>query len=151
MRQANITPFGLRMQPELRDRIAEAARRNSRSMNSEIVHRLEGGLDRETNGAFALWLPKDLRQRIEDVANRDELDPNLVIVSALEDAFPRERSMADSLRETALEMEREVATAPPERRGVLALSIQVIEELLAKEEEREQAMVAKPVPPNKSK
>lgn len=36
----NITPFGLRMQPDLKARIAEAAKQNSRSMNAEIVARL---------------------------------------------------------------------------------------------------------------
>lgn len=38
---ANITPFGLRMQPELKSRVEAAARDNNRSMNAEIVERLE--------------------------------------------------------------------------------------------------------------
>lgn len=38
---ANITPFGLRMQPELKIRVEEAARANNRSLNAEIVDRLE--------------------------------------------------------------------------------------------------------------
>lgn len=38
---ANITPFGLRMQPDLKARIEEGARLTGRSLNAEIVHRLE--------------------------------------------------------------------------------------------------------------
>lgn len=38
---ANIAPFGLRMQPELKQVIEDSARANGRSLNAEIVHRLE--------------------------------------------------------------------------------------------------------------
>lgn len=38
---ASIPPFGLRMLPELKDQVAEAAAKNGRSMNAEIVFRLE--------------------------------------------------------------------------------------------------------------
>lgn len=38
---ANIAPFGLRMQPDLKARVEEAARKNNRSVNAEIVSALE--------------------------------------------------------------------------------------------------------------
>lgn len=38
---ANIAPFGLRMQPPLKAKVEEAARENARSLNAEIVARLE--------------------------------------------------------------------------------------------------------------
>lgn len=38
---AGIAPFGLRMQDELKERIARVAIENEHSINSEIVHRLE--------------------------------------------------------------------------------------------------------------
>lgn len=38
---ANITPFGLRLQPSLKRRVEEAAKANGRSLNSEIAARLE--------------------------------------------------------------------------------------------------------------
>jgi len=38
---ANVAPFGLRMFPALRKQVEEAAAQNGRSMNSEIVARLE--------------------------------------------------------------------------------------------------------------
>jgi len=37
----HINPFGLRMQPELRAYLEATARSNGRSLNSEIVTRLE--------------------------------------------------------------------------------------------------------------
>ncbi|WP_409521682.1 Arc family DNA-binding protein [Pantoea sp.] len=41
----NIAPFGLRMPDELRDAITERAKRNGRSMNSEIVQILQDAID----------------------------------------------------------------------------------------------------------
>ncbi|MCU1139430.1 Arc family DNA-binding protein [Stenotrophomonas maltophilia] len=37
----HINPFGLRMQPELKERLEEAASESGRSLNAEIVARLE--------------------------------------------------------------------------------------------------------------
>lgn len=37
----DINPFGLRMPPELKDYLAEEAKRNGRSLNAEILYRLE--------------------------------------------------------------------------------------------------------------
>lgn len=39
-----IAPFGLRMLPELREKVEAAARESGRSMNAEIVARLEGSM-----------------------------------------------------------------------------------------------------------
>jgi hypothetical protein len=41
MKIADIAPFGLRMRPELKRRMEEAAKTNNRSLNSEIIARLE--------------------------------------------------------------------------------------------------------------
>jgi len=38
---ANIPPFGLRMQPDLKAKVEKAAKANNRSLNAEIVSRLE--------------------------------------------------------------------------------------------------------------
>jgi predicted HicB family RNase H-like nuclease len=43
-RTANIAPFGLRMHPDLKQQIEEQARANGRSLNAEIVWRLEQSL-----------------------------------------------------------------------------------------------------------
>lgn len=37
----DISPFGVRMPPDLKQQIEYAAKENGRSMNAEIVHRLE--------------------------------------------------------------------------------------------------------------
>lgn len=42
---ANIAPFGLRMQPDLKVRVETAAKANNRSLNAEIVERLERSFD----------------------------------------------------------------------------------------------------------
>lgn len=42
---AHIAPFGLRLQPELKDRIEAASKENGRSMNAEIVDRLSRSFD----------------------------------------------------------------------------------------------------------
>lgn len=41
----NINPFGLRLQPELKARLEEAAEKNKRSLNAEISARLEITID----------------------------------------------------------------------------------------------------------
>lgn len=41
----SVAPFGLRMLPELKARIERAAAESGRSLNAEIVHRLQGSLD----------------------------------------------------------------------------------------------------------
>lgn len=47
MKGYQIAPFGLRMQPELKAWLVEQAQRNFRSLNAEIIHRLEQGRTKE--------------------------------------------------------------------------------------------------------
>ena len=42
----DINPFGLRMPPELKEKIADQAKESGRSVNAEIVHRLEESLSK---------------------------------------------------------------------------------------------------------
>lgn len=60
----NIPPFGLRMLPELRSRIEAAAAATNRSMNSEIVARLEASFD----GADRRWTDADLMEMATQLA-----------------------------------------------------------------------------------
>lgn len=41
LKVANITPFGLRLQPDLKRRVEEAAKASGNSLNAEIAVRLE--------------------------------------------------------------------------------------------------------------
>lgn len=71
---ANIVPFGLRMQPDLKRRVEEAARANGRSLNAEITHRLEISL-RDNNGAASFAWAKAAKANavqieIEDLKRR---------------------------------------------------------------------------------
>lgn len=66
---ANIPPFGLRMQPDLKTRVEDAARANNRSLNAEIIDRLERSFaaDEERNDFDRLINFYDADQRyIED-------------------------------------------------------------------------------------
>ncbi len=47
---ANIVPFGLRMQPELKQQLEARARADGRSLNAEIVIRLEKSLKADATG-----------------------------------------------------------------------------------------------------
>ena len=44
----SLAPFGLRMLPGLKERIEEAARASGRSMNAEIVGRLQKSFETES-------------------------------------------------------------------------------------------------------
>ncbi|WP_280113766.1 Arc family DNA-binding protein [Aliihoeflea sp. 2WW] len=62
---ANITPFGLRLQPDLKRRVEEAARASGNSLNAEIAMRLEASFAKD-----------DSRQGTDDQVNalRSEVD-----------------------------------------------------------------------------
>lgn len=57
---ANITPFGLRLQPGLKRRVEEAAKANSRSMNAEIAARLEASFSQTQSSS-------DLADRLQSL------------------------------------------------------------------------------------
>ncbi|WP_326912793.1 Arc family DNA-binding protein [Rhizobium johnstonii] len=79
-RISNISPFGLRLLPELKRRVEEAARINGRSLNAEIAYRLEESLEAEGDArsqAAARSLlrsgmhgdpVKDLEKRVEELS-----------------------------------------------------------------------------------
>lgn len=64
---SHITPFGLRMQPELKERLEKAASESGRSLNAEISARLEasfaneGGLT-DFDKKFLLHVVHQMRQ-----------------------------------------------------------------------------------------
>lgn len=67
---ASIAPFGLRMQPELKQQIEEQARANGRSLNAEIVWRLEQSLAREADGQSWIKTAKAASTKLPDQAER---------------------------------------------------------------------------------
>ncbi|QPI11750.1 Arc family DNA-binding protein [Stutzerimonas stutzeri] len=55
----NINPFGLRLQPELKARLEEAAKQNKRSLNAEIAARLESTFSDVSDGPQKLTVKID--------------------------------------------------------------------------------------------
>lgn len=69
-----IPPFGLRMPPALKDRVQQAAAQNNRSMNAEIIARLEYALSAEADSLDLLERVQKLEvmhQRILDLNGYD--------------------------------------------------------------------------------
>lgn len=52
---ANIPPFGLRLQPDLKRQVEEAAKANGRSLNAEITHRLEASFREDAGHTSFAW------------------------------------------------------------------------------------------------
>lgn len=87
---ANIAPFGLRMQPELKAQVEASAKRANRSVNAEIVARLE-----QSFALPPLIISEPLRQRIQAGTFARRAHAAHDIVRLLEDMFP-EPSQAPS-------------------------------------------------------
>jgi hypothetical protein len=93
---ADIPPFGLRMQTDLKRKLEAAARANNRSLNSEIVARLEqsiSGTNRPSKFAD-VWT---LQQRLENLelgiirilANEQAMEERLALIE-----FPANKQSA---------------------------------------------------------
>lgn len=67
---ASIAPFGLRMQPELKQQIEEQARANGRSLNAEIVWRLEQSLASGADGHSWIKTAKASSAKVPDQVER---------------------------------------------------------------------------------
>jgi hypothetical protein len=82
--------YMVRFPSGLRDQIKAAADKNGRSMNSEIIARIDFSLERdEETENVTLPLPKDLLERIVDRSDGGEAGSILhLIVDALEKEFP---------------------------------------------------------------
>ncbi|RSM31727.1 hypothetical protein C5B78_04515 [Aeromonas salmonicida] len=47
MKVSNIAPFGVRMPPDLKKRLEASAKKNSRSLNAEVVYWLQQAMDEQ--------------------------------------------------------------------------------------------------------
>lgn len=64
---ANVAPFGLRMLTPLRRRVQEAAEANNRSMNAEIVARLEASFGEPVSQSEIASLIRELKETLDRV------------------------------------------------------------------------------------
>lgn len=69
-KKAEINPFGLRMDEELRKKIKAAAEDSGRSMNAEIVHRL---MQSFTAGELSAFSDGELVRELMDRYGRDQV------------------------------------------------------------------------------
>lgn len=67
LKVANITPFGLRLQPELKRRVEEAAKASGNSLNAEIAVRLEASFVADDNHRDVREEVATLRGEVEDL------------------------------------------------------------------------------------
>jgi hypothetical protein len=65
----SIAPLGLRLLPDLRDKIDIAARENGRSINAEVTARLQGSFD------FLADLKPVVREAVSDVMAKQGCSP----------------------------------------------------------------------------
>ena len=76
----NITPFGLRMPPDLKKKVEKSAQTNRRSLNAELVLRLQDSVEKDP-----LFTP-----RISESRDRYQLTQDqTALLSAYEDLSPR--------------------------------------------------------------
>lgn len=78
----DINPFGLRMPPELRKRLEKSAKTNRRSINAELVLRLQDSVEKDP-----LFVPE-----IHEAAERYQLsEEQTALLSAYQSLSPRRR------------------------------------------------------------
>lgn len=99
--------YMLRLPGGLRDRIKRFAERNGRSMNAEIVARLQGLVATDAEGYVRIWLPSDLLNRIEKQAISNQTTPDWMIRETLETAFPHAPTLRDYIAGLRLEVDAE--------------------------------------------
>ncbi|WP_081827833.1 Arc family DNA-binding protein [Kozakia baliensis] len=76
--------FKMRLSPELKERIAEAAKKNGRSMNAEVVHRLQNSFEERD-----FWLSEENR----DVAFENLGDDEGMLLSLFRDLDQEDTKM----------------------------------------------------------
>lgn len=70
-----IAPFGLRIPPDLRHQIEEAAHDNRRSMNAEIVARLQASFEKAAGELVIKGLTPDQTELLKKVIETLEAKP----------------------------------------------------------------------------
>lgn len=72
--QSSVVTLKVRVTPEFREKIVETAKANNRSMNQEIVHRLEQSFTQESTTLLTSMTPEAHGQALIDFANQKKLN-----------------------------------------------------------------------------
>lgn len=120
--------FMLRMPAGMRERLKDAAKDNGRSLNAEIVLRLEGGIERTEDGRVSVWLPDELLQRVFEEAEWRKSDLETIILEAVENAFPYVPTFGEYVQSVRADVESDGSEAPEALREHLAETERLLRE-----------------------
>lgn len=111
-KQADYARYTIRVPDDLYQRLKQAA--GEKSVNAEIISRLEASFGRVGDEMLTIHLPKDLLDRIAAAAieSGDESGPANVVLWALLDAFPPPPSPIPTLRDVVDRL-KEALRDPP--------------------------------------
>lgn len=91
MKVSNIAPFGVRMPPDLKQRLEISAKNNNRSLNAEVVFWLQKAMDELDNGdaRYAQFtivdgLGGNSERTISDKGSKAVLEQMKLLISELE-------------------------------------------------------------------
>lgn len=95
-----INPYGLRMPPELREKLEAAARQSARSLNAEIVRRLEESLEPWPRAGQA---SDDFQKFLQDAADDREFYADLgqALAEHMRDIAERRKTAVAQVEELA--------------------------------------------------
>lgn len=122
---ANIAPFGLRMQADLKERIKEAAEKNNRSLNAEIVARVEVYDAIYANMAEAVVERDKLAAQLE--ATRDALAEQKRISAGLQHLLSENFEEAKREEDTENAIEKKFTELKAQREYLEALKAELLE------------------------
>ncbi|EKN3386116.1 Arc family DNA-binding protein [Yersinia enterocolitica] len=92
MKVRDIAPYGIRMPAELKEKLQEIAKKNSRSLNSEIVHILEDFVSPPKVDDIRLLSDEELRSPEKLQAWMKELTTKLsTIEKVVKKNFPEDK------------------------------------------------------------
>ena len=79
----NIAPFGVRMPPELKDKVEKAAKTAGRSINAEIIHRLQQSFELEQQSEIIMLEEAHRASHSEYAELREKFDEMLTKMDKL--------------------------------------------------------------------
>ncbi|MBB3745025.1 hypothetical protein FHX10_004562 [Rhizobium sp. BK591] len=138
---ANIAPFGLRMQAELKDQLKAAAEQNGRSMNGEIVARLESypKLARLPMDVSYLKMENE-RLAGELLEAKTDAENQRVLVAQLQHLLSEDLRKAERDQETLGEIERQFNKLKEQSDYLKTLKAELLEATKERDEAAEAQM-----------